>query len=252
MTTCNIIGRATVLSTLVLGISTIGWAGGSNAVTGSVSYKGESPKVVERIINKNPEICGHEPRMFTPVRVDENGALSGVVIYLDSAEIATEWQHPSEGYQLIQKGCSFSPYLMIFPKDKRARLTIVNDDPTLHNVRIFQLVGRVQHTLLNLSQAEGLPPKQKPLHLKPTSNVIGIRCDIHEFMEGWMFAANNPMCTINNDDGTFSLDNLPEGEHVISAWHPYLGVQSRTVTIKDGNTPDIHFEFSPEAPSRRR
>lgn len=213
-------------------------------LTGRVVYLGETPPGQRRIVTKDPDVCGHATRLYERVRVGEDGALQDAVVYLDSTEIDTPWRHPEEGYVLTQKGCTFSPHVMIYPKDKKVRLHIVNADALLHNVRIFQVLGRVKSTLLNLSQPDGMPPKDKALRFKEGSNTVGIKCDVHDFMEAYIFAADNPFCTLVSQDGTFTLEGLPPGEHEIVAWHPHLGEKRQTVTITEGETEQLHFEFT--------
>jgi hypothetical protein len=217
------------------------------SVGGRVTYTGTVPAVRKLLISKDPELCGHGYREIQDIKVDEAGHLSEVVVYLDSTELEFTWEHPEEGYTLNQKGCRFEPNIQIFPKDFRAKLRIVNSDPTLHNVRISQILGRVKPTLLNLAQPEGMAPKEKALRTKKGSNAIEIKCDAHDFMEGWMFAADNPYCALVKTDGTYQIANVPAGEYTFKAWHPHLGtISEKAVVISDGKMVELNFEFSAE------
>jgi hypothetical protein len=214
------------------------------AIRGRVVFEGKVPAARKLIINKDPDLCGHGYREIEDVRVDENGGLRDVVVYLDSDKLTFTWNHPEEGYTLNQEGCRFVPYVQIFPKDTKARLRIVNSDPTLHNVRISQILGRVKPTLLNLAQPSGMKPREKALRWKKGSNIVEIRCDAHDFMEGWMFAADNPYCTLVTEDGGYIIAGLPAGEHTFKAWHPYLGTLSHTATVVDGKPVELNFTFT--------
>lgn len=239
--------------TLTLGIalsllSTVATSSEATAtLRGRVAFEGAVPRIRKLIINKDPELCGHGYREIQDITVDDKGGLSDVVVFLDSDKLEFTWNHPEEGYTLNQEGCRFVPFIQIFPKDMKARLNIVNSDPTLHNVRITQVLGRVKPTLLNLAQPSGMAPKKKALRMKKGSNIIQIQCDAHDFMEGWMFAADNPYCTLVAKDGSYSLADLPAGEHTFKAWHPHLGTQSQTVTIEEGKPVELNFTFTPKA-----
>lgn len=219
-------------------------ASSGTVLSGKITFEGKPPRAQVRGVTRDPEVCGHEAREFYKVRVDESGALQDVVIYLDSKTSDMTWEHPPEGYVLDQNRCTFEPYIMLYSKDRAAKLTIANSDPATHNVRISQIIGRVHHTVLNISMSKDTPPKTKTLRLKETSNILQIKCDVHDFMEAWIFAADNPCRVLVGEDGTYELRGLPPGDHVISAWHPYLGTRSTEITVRDGQELTLDFRFS--------
>ena len=211
---------------------------------GRVTFEGTVPPIRKELISKDVEHCGHGYRETQEVRVDATQGLRDVVVYLDAQDLEFTWKHPDSGYALTQIGCRFEPLIQIFPKDTATRLKLINSDPLLHNVRIDQVIGRVKPTLLNLSQPAGQAPKSKALRIKPGSNIIEISCDVHSFMKGWMFAADNPYCILVNEDGTYTLPDLPPGKHVFTAWHPYLGTVDHIATVEDGKPLTLNFTFT--------
>lgn len=213
---------------------------------GRITFEGVVPPSKKELITKDVEHCGHGYRETQEVRVDAARGLSDVVVYLDAQDVETEWNHPEGGYAINQVGCRFEPLVQIFPKDRASRLTITNSDPLLHNIRIDQIIGRVRPTLLNLSQSAGTPPKSKALRIKPGSHIIEINCDVHSFMKGWIFAADNPHCALVNEDGSYSIPKLPAGEYTFKAWHPYLGTLEQTVTLENGKPFTLDFVFKKE------
>lgn len=215
-------------------------------LVGKVTFEGKPPPAQVRAVNKDPEACGHDARDFYRVRVDEDGALQDVVIYLDSQAPDVTWEHPSEGYVLNQKGCTFDPYILLYSKDRAAKLILANADPAMHNVRISQIIGRVNSTLLNMSIPKDTPPKAKTLRINKASKVLWVKCDAHDFMEAWIFAADNPYCVLVGEDGTYELPDLPPGDHVISAWHPFLGIRSAEITVTKGQQIVLDFQFARE------
>jgi len=219
---------------------------------GHITFQGKVPAPKKELVSKDVEHCGHGYRETQEVRIDNQQGLQDVVIYLDSTELEFNWTHPQKGYSLTQQGCRFEPLIQIYPKDPKVRLKVINNDPLLHNVRIDQLIDRLRPTLLNLSQPEGQAPKSKGLRIKPGSNIIEISCDVHSFMKGWMFAADNPYCTLVDEHGAYTIKNLPTGEHTFKAWHPYLGTQEAVATIEDGKPITLNFTFekkdTPKAP----
>ena len=47
---------------------------------------------------------------------------------------------------------------------------------------------------------------------------------------------------MTKEDGTFTLDGVPDGTYEVKAWHPVLGEKSATVTVKGAAM--ASFEFS--------
>ncbi len=222
-------------------------ASSGTAITGHVRFVGEAPPPRKLTVNKDEAICGHTDRFFYEVRTNAEGMLRDVVVYLDSREISTaDWKAPAGGYVLNQKGCVFDPYISVFPKDPNARLRIVNDDPTLHNIHAYEVLGRAKRGLFNISQPQGTAPVERPLTVSKRSNVIELKCDAHDFMIGWVFMADNPYCMLVGEDGKYSLSDLPPGEHTIKAWHPFLGTVRQTVEVKEGQELTLDLEFKKE------
>jgi hypothetical protein len=47
--------------------------------------------------------------------------------------------------------------------------------------------------------------------------------------------------TIPADDGTFSIDGVPAGEHILVAWHERIGERRDKVTIRANAATTINF-----------
>ena len=212
-------------------------------INGVITFHGEPPPARKLAINKDQKICGHETREFYEARVNSDGRLQDVVVYLDSRELKAPWPPVKDGYVLNQKGCVFDPYISIFPRDPNARLRIVNDDPTLHNIHAYEIVGRAKRGLFNIGQPKGGKPVEQPLKLGKRSHIVELKCDAHDFKIGWIFVADNPYCALVNKDGTYTLSGMPPGKHTIKAWHPYLGTLKKVVEVGQGEVVVAGFEF---------
>jgi hypothetical protein len=73
------------------------------------------------------------------------------------------------------------------------------------------------------------------------ANVVKIECDAHDFMHAWAFTADNPYAAVTKEDGSFSIDGLPDGDYELKAWHPVLGEKSAKVTVKGAATASFEF-----------
>ena len=220
---------------------------GGGSITGKVSFSGPLPEnAVEKIaITKNMDVCGEGYREVVWVDV-KDGALRNSFVFIDKIKEGKAWDKPAGGdYVVNQQGCRFNPWAQVV---RRGPIIIRNSDKgVLHNINTREMInvekGRViKRTLFNFGQPD---PGDINKTLKPRrSSYISINCEAHNFMFGFMFAPKHPYAVVVNDDGTFSLDNVPPGTYTIKAWHPTSGVKKTKVTVSAGGKVEANFEFS--------
>lgn len=217
------------------------------AVKGKVSFKGDVPSdAIERIlITKNADVCGEGEREVVWVDV-KDGALRGVFVFINKIEEGKKWGKPKSGEYLVdQKDCRFRPWAQVV---QPGPIVIRNSDAgVLHNINACELIGVekgriVKKTLFNFGQPEpgDLRDKIKPRR----SSYIGINCEAHNFMFGYILAPSHPYAVVVGDDGSFSIDNIPPGKYTLKAWHPRYGVKKAKITVSAKGTVDANFEFS--------
>jgi hypothetical protein len=207
-----------------------------------VTFKGTPASNRRILITKDFEICGKGEREIPEVVVSEKGGLQETVVYIEKIQKGKAWANPAgEEFLLNQKGCRFIPYLQIIPKDQT--LIVQNSDPVLHNIHVRELIGRARRTLFNFGQ-----PKQGqrvPKEISPIrSSEIKTECEAHDFMHGWMFAAESPYYSVTKADGSFRIDQVPPGSYSVKAWHPVLGTKAGQVTVPPKGEVQVNFEFS--------
>lgn len=212
-------------------------------VSGRVIYAGPEPEPAELLITRDFEVCGTGFRERPEVDVADDGGLRAVVVFVEGVEAGKAWPEVPGGYLLDQRDCFFQPYIQIVPRG--AELEISNSDPILHNVHGYELVddGR-RRTLFNLAQPDvGVVTRSLRTRL---SRRVGLECDAHDFMLGWIFATDNPYAVVVDSAGKFTLPNVPPGRYTVGAWHPFLGIRQQSVVIAPGATTEIEFEFADE------
>lgn len=226
---------------------TEGTVANGGSVKGKVSFKGALPDdAIEKIlITKNPDVCGTGEREVVWVDV-KDGALRGAFVFIDKIAKGKKWGKPKSGKYLIdQKGCRFTPWAQVI---KPGPITIRNSDKgVLHNINTRELIGVekgrvVKRTMFNFGQPD---PGDIEQSIKPRrSAYIGINCEAHNFMFGFMMAPKSPYAVVVKDDGSFTLDNVPPGEYTVKAWHPRFGIKKAKVTVPGGGAVDANFTFS--------
>ena len=215
-------------------------------ISGKVSFEGALPAdAVERIlITKDPKICGEGEREVVWIDV-KDGALRGSFVFIDKIKEGKKWAPPTGGKYLIdQKGCRFHPWAQVV---QPGPITIRHSDPgALHNINTREIIGvgkkkSVKRTMFNFGQPD---PGDIVQTLKPRrSPFIGINCEAHNFMFGYMMAPKHPYAVVVGDDGSFSLGNVPPGKYSVRAWHPRLGLKKTKITVAAGAKAEANFSF---------
>lgn len=212
----------------------------AGSVEGRVMFVGTPPPPRKLLITKDPEVCGGGERVIEDVSVTEEGGLRNVVVYLNGIEHGKAWETVSAQPLLNQRGCRFLPEIAIVPKGKP--LAVTNSDPVPHNIHAYEVIGRARRSLFNMAQPQ---PGTITKSITPrTAPMVKVECDLHNFMEGWVFVAETPYTTLVDAEGKFTLSEIPPGSYTLKAWHPTLGMQEAEVQIESGKTSSASFEFS--------
>lgn len=216
-------------------------------ITGKVSFEGALPiDAVENIkITKNNDVCGDGEREVIWVDV-KDGALRGAFVFIDKIKEGKKWSKPELGTYLVnQKGCRFRPWAQVV---RPGPFIIRNSDSgVLHNINARELIGVekgrvVKKTLFNFGQPDPGDIKDK---IKPRrSSYIGINCEAHNFMFGFMMAPTHPYAVVVGEDGSFSIDNLPAGKYTLKVWHPRYGIKKSKIVVEAKGVMEVNFTFS--------
>jgi plastocyanin len=173
------------------------------------------PKAAFEKVSKDNDTCGAE----VPVTRLALGADNGVghaFVYLEQVT-ATMPVQVQAAVTVAQKGCIYAPHAMTVPAG--TRLTIVNDDPILHNVHARQVVAEQRTTIFNIAQ----PLKGQRTIVEPglgTPGIVELTCEAgHPWMTGYVLVADHPYTAVTDENGAFSIANVPPGTYRIRMWH---------------------------------
>ena len=76
--------------------------------------------------------------------------------------------------------------------------------------------------------------------------MIKVKCDVHGWMTGWILVTDSRFTAVTDEGGSFTLQDVPAGSHKLSVWHETLGEQTREITVSDGGSTEVSFEFAGE------
>lgn len=221
------------------------------AIEGQVRFRGTPPDPLQLLITKDMEVCGEGFRERREVDVAPGGGLRGVVVFLEEVEGGKDWgpaATPASGSEsglatIDQENCRFQPRVQVVPRG--AELDVVNSDPMLHNIHAYELIGRARRSLFNISQPESGTERQE-LRAR-SSHQVSLECDSHDFMQGWIFVADNPYAVVVDDDGHFALGDVPPGTYTLRTWHPKLGVlEEEGVVVPGGGAAHVELTYNGE------
>jgi hypothetical protein len=244
---------------------------------GRVTYDGEPPKPKD--IRKQILAVGGGAFCFMGpqggedrVWVVKDGNVANVAIWIRpptdkyftfTAEEKKSWP---EEVTLDQPFCHFEPHVSVaFVKyfdgtdsvSTGQKIRMRNSAPVTHNTkwqgdprtvpggnRTIAADGEA-FFLHNLSDPSPDPPKLEPNWLVPVS----LKCDIHTWMEGYLWVLETPYAAVTKEDGTYELKGIPAGvELQLVVWHEglpegkkfVLGSSGQQVNLAPGdNTRDF-------------
>ncbi len=212
-------------------------AAGSGGITGRVMLEGDAPEAEMLRMNADPVCLREAPGEQTThfFVVGDDGALANVFVYVKEG-VSGSFDPPSSTITMDQKGCRYIPH--VFGVQVGQTLSIVNSDPTLHNVHALPANNDEFNT--------GQPVQGMKLDRTFTAAevMVPFKCDVHGWMNAYAGVLEHPFFSVSGQGGSFSIDNLPAGSYVVEAWHEKLGTQTQNVTVGDGETPEISFTFS--------
>ena len=143
---------------------------------------------------------------------------------------------PEQLLQLDQRECVFIPHILIVPTD--TQFEVLNSDRAMHN---FHATGTLNKEI-NINQTK-TRRRQLPFSYSHP-DVVKVVCDVHSWMKAWIIVTEHPYYAITDQEGQFRLENVPEGDYRIKAWHEELGEQIREATVTANQDAIINFEFS--------
>ena len=231
--------------------------GGSLA--GSVLFKGPAPKPIMENLNKgkNAEFCAGHPdtqdggiRPRSKVTVTD-GKLMDTVIFIENITQGKDWA--DEAITFNFQNCDIFPKVSVVRKTpkgmKQGLVKIINQDPNiLHNPHGYSKIGANAKTLFNKplpnkGDVADVTKSLKRLKMNKDTHFF-LQCDQHNYMEADARVVWNPYYAVTTKDGAFLLDQIPAGSYRVTAWHPYIGEVTQTVTIQEGQKARLDFQLS--------
>ncbi len=226
-------------------------------LTGTVKLDGAVPKPKGYNLVTLPDqyYCGRISdgqgwRILQPFQIGPADEFRDVVVYLDGIDRGKPFEERTVPH-IEAKDCLFLPFTTIVRDDQS--VTVVNMDPVMHDIQAYetsQLGPRVlfnvplpmnpQHPRNFKDRSDAAlyhkhmagPPMKQLVNLSRGRRIFVMQCGFHAYMESWGLAVTNPYFAKTDEQGRFTMTDIPPGTYRLVVWHPYVRSSiEQTVTI---------------------
>jgi plastocyanin len=207
-----------------------GASGGNGSLVATVNFQGTEPEPETYDASGNSE-CDVNTIESEKVVVNDNGTLKNVVVAVKSGPSGLD--KSPEPVSVDQVDCMYTPRVVTAKTGQS--ITFKDSDPSMHNVRATQDGSQV----FNITTFQGTSKQQS----FSDAGVYSLVCNVHPWMQGWVYVTDHGYASVTGESGTASLDNLPAGEYTLEFWHEEYGTQTKSVSIEDGQEATVSVSF---------
>lgn len=215
-------------------------AAGEGSITGTVKLDGTAPHMRGIDMSKDPWCVkqhANSPAHLETVVVGPGNGLANVVLYITQGLSASANQKSSAVPTFDQKNCMYTPHVLAMNVGEEYK--VITSDQTTHNIHPEPnpMTGNIPW---NRSQPPGAPPIVQSW--KAPEVAIEVKCNIHPWMHGWFVVVKGPYGT-TDDNGSYTINNVPPGNYTVTAWQESYGKQTQKVTVSAGQSAKLDFTF---------
>jgi hypothetical protein len=116
---------------------------------------------------------------------------------------------------------------------------VLNSDNVGHN---FHTVSKGIFSINKKIKANAKMVVKKNKIKRP--GVVRVKCDLHSWMKGWWVVAETPYTVLSDENGNFSITDIPPGTYKLKVWQEKLGKTEQDIVIKAGETTKMDVELS--------
>jgi plastocyanin len=167
-----------------------------------------------------------------------SGKVSGMsgesVVYVDTIAGKT-FPAPSEHPVMDQKGLLFQPHIMVVLVG--TTVDFLNSDKVAHNVFWPALMQNGKK--LPGKNLGTWPTGEKRPFKFDQAGVAALLCNVHPEMAGYIVVAPTPYYSRTDKTGVYKIENVPDGQYTVVAWHEGAKNSSKSVTVAGDTKTDF-------------
>ena len=167
-----------------------------------------------------------------------SGKVSGVtgesVVYVDTIQGKT-FPAATEHPVMDQKGLLFQPHILVIQQG--TTVDFLNSDKVAHNVFWPSLMqGSKKLPGKNLGT---WPQGEKRPFKFDQPGVAALLCNVHPEMAGYIVVSPTPYFAKTDKSGDYKIDNVPDGQYNVVAWHEGAKNSTKAVTVSGDTKADF-------------
>jgi plastocyanin len=217
-----------ICSTIILSLTTMAVVAGT--ITGNVSAQGKTN--ADNTVGDG----AYASRKYKFVEKVDYTAMQDFVVYVEGS-FGTN-SAPSTNAATVtttrvaQEGAVFSPHIL--PVMVGTTVEWPNNDRIYHNV--FSMSDAKQ---FDLGLYKGNPPDKRVTFDKPGR--VDVFCSIHTSMNCIVLVLENPYFASTDENGNYTITNVPPGKYKLKAWHERLPADEREITVPTNGEVRVDF-----------
>ena len=150
------------------------------------------------------------------------------VVYLSDAK--GPLVKPATNPTMDQHNMTFIPHVLAIQSG--TTVDFLNNDEVRHNV------FSPDHEKYNLDTWPMHEIKQRTFDQQGVYTQL---CNVHPEMEAFIVVLDTPYFAVTDQDGAFSIDNVPAGDYTVKVWHEKLRFAKQTVSITNESPVELAF-----------
>jgi len=202
-------------------------------LSGRILITGHPRSTPPRQAKSDAYYCGREIENESNKVSVENQELANTVVSLEGITRGKKHLPSTSPLEMIK--CQFRPHT--FTGVVGDTYGLFNRDPLLHHVHLRS----GETTIFNIA----LYPNGKKI-VKPLTQpgVINVKCKIHPFMSTTMVIFDHPYFGVTNQNGEYTISDIPAGMHIVRIWHEGISLSEKEVTINAATQTSLSVELS--------
>jgi len=181
----------------------------------------------------DPKVCGKLQTLGDLLVSPESHGIQNVIVALKETPTLTSSANQTSLLVLSNRQCQFVPHVSVVTVG--GTIEARNSDPTLHNVHFYGA--------LNANIALPLKGVKAKRTVKKSGMVI-VKCDIHGWMQAFIRVDRHPFHAVTDNNGYFTIPDIPVGTYDVEIWHEKLGRQQKTIHVESSKPTAIEVVYS--------